>query len=75
MIFFIECLFHTSWRRHATHAKGKLVERWKNVSRRLRIIGAIESDKKKPSSTTVDLSLQIFPGNFKVLYNIIHFSN
>ncbi|XP_022166092.1 uncharacterized protein LOC111030737 isoform X2 [Myzus persicae] len=46
-----------------THAKGKLIERWKNVSRRLRSIGAIESDKKKPSSTTVDLASHIFPEN------------
>jgi len=32
---------------HQTHAKGKLVERWKNVARRLRSIGAIEFDRKK----------------------------
>lgn len=30
---------------HQTHAKGKLVERWKNVSRRLRSIGAIKTQK------------------------------
>ncbi|XP_016662910.1 uncharacterized protein LOC107884709 [Acyrthosiphon pisum] len=32
---------------HQTHAKGKLVERWKNVARRLRSIGAIEFYRKK----------------------------
>ncbi|CAI6364176.1 unnamed protein product [Macrosiphum euphorbiae] len=31
---------------HQTHAKGKLVERWRNVARRLRV-GAIEFDRKK----------------------------
>ncbi|XP_050066661.1 uncharacterized protein LOC126555825, partial [Aphis gossypii] len=43
--------------------KGKLVERWKNVSRRLRSIGAIESDKIKSSSTIVDFTSQIFSEN------------
>lgn len=36
------------------------------MSRRLRSIGAIKTDKKKPSSTAVDLASQIFPGNFEV---------
>ncbi|XP_050062912.1 uncharacterized protein LOC114119410 [Aphis gossypii] len=33
-----------------THAKGKLVERWKNVSRRLRSVGAIDLNRKKSDS-------------------------
>lgn len=36
------------------------------MSRRLRSIGAIESDKKKSSTTTVDFASQIFSGNFEV---------
>jgi len=49
-----------------TEQKVFRFEMKQNVSRRLRSIGAIKSDKKKPSSATVDLASQIFPGNFKV---------
>ncbi|KAF0682598.1 Uncharacterized protein FWK35_00035294, partial [Aphis craccivora] len=33
---------------HQTHAKGKLIERWKNVARRLRSVVAISYDRIKP---------------------------
>ncbi|KAF0704843.1 Uncharacterized protein FWK35_00033281, partial [Aphis craccivora] len=33
---------------HQTHAKGKLIEKWKNVARRLRSVGAISYDRIKP---------------------------
>ncbi|KAF0744257.1 Uncharacterized protein FWK35_00022210, partial [Aphis craccivora] len=41
-----------------THAKGKLIERWKNVARRLRAIGAISSSSaiKNLQLSTTDIS-------------------
>lgn len=46
-----------------THAKGKLVERWKNVARRLRSVGAIDLDRKKIVSSIL-LRPPIFPGKY-----------
>ncbi|XP_016661383.1 uncharacterized protein LOC100571824 isoform X2 [Acyrthosiphon pisum] len=41
-----------------THAKGKLIERWKNVARRLRTVGAISSSSvvKNLQLTATDIS-------------------
>ncbi|KAL5246241.1 hypothetical protein ACI65C_013649 [Semiaphis heraclei] len=37
---------------HQCHAKGKLIERWKNVARRLRSVGAIELGRQKTTSNS-----------------------
>ncbi|CAI6356037.1 unnamed protein product [Macrosiphum euphorbiae] len=39
---------------HQCHAKGKLIERWKNVARRLRSVGAIELGRKKTTSNSIE---------------------
>lgn len=46
---------------HQCHAKGKLIERWKNVARRLRSVGAIELDRKKKLSNHIEPP--VFSGN------------
>ncbi|CAI6355072.1 unnamed protein product [Macrosiphum euphorbiae] len=44
---------------HQTHAKGNLIERWKNVARRLKFVGAISYDRVKPSKTVNTISQYI----------------
>ncbi|CAI6357684.1 unnamed protein product [Macrosiphum euphorbiae] len=43
-----------------SHAKGKLVERWKNVSRRLRSIGAIEGGRKTKCANDISPAVITF---------------
>ncbi|XP_060856877.1 uncharacterized protein LOC132934573 isoform X3 [Metopolophium dirhodum] len=43
-----------------SHAKGKLVERWKNVSRRLRSIGAIEGERKTKCANDISPAVITF---------------
>ncbi|CAI6376176.1 unnamed protein product [Macrosiphum euphorbiae] len=49
-----------------SHAKGKLIERWKNVSRRLRKVGAIESQKKKLDDSTGTFIPYVFSDEVKL---------
>ncbi|CAI6361259.1 unnamed protein product [Macrosiphum euphorbiae] len=41
---------------HQAHAKGKLIERWKNVARKLRLAGAISCERKKTVVTQATTS-------------------
>ncbi|CAH1710448.1 unnamed protein product [Aphis gossypii] len=43
-----------------SHAKGKLVERWKNVSRRLRSIGAIDCERKSKCANEISPAVITF---------------
>lgn len=54
-----------------SHAKGKLVERWKNVARRLRCVGAIELDSRKSSLLNNSESSTNFSGTYLNLKIII----
>jgi len=49
---------------HQSHAKGKLVERWKNVARKLRSVGAIGYDRIKHSSNLNNTTLTEFSGKY-----------
>ncbi|KAE9524413.1 hypothetical protein AGLY_015134 [Aphis glycines] len=48
---------------HQAHAKGKLVEKWKNVSKRLRAVGALEVQTKIVDSSLESHNINVFTVN------------
>jgi len=64
-----------------THSKGKRVERWKNVARKLRSLGAIDYERGRKENINIPTSshqyfsgiIVVFKKKFKYLVNLFYF--